>query len=328
MNTRNGLRGLALALSLGVALPVLAADLGAEETLIVDEQGIVTLSGGIGIVSLEANEYVYAGPTTDVRLSHLIWQSTAPMLTAGLDVALPEGWTFSAQAQVAMGGDSYMEDYDWIFPWATGTGDDDWSDRSQHDATDLEWYFNGSVLLGHDFAVSDNVIVNVNGGLKYTDAQWSAYGGDFVYSSGGFRNDIFSEADSTKMITYRQTFPALVAGIDAEVVEGAWTLGASAHAGLTFYSKADDQHYQTLVPTQFIDHLGSAPLVSVGASATYQIADGLNVFISGTAEKIFTGRGNEYVYDMTDGSLDLIAPDMGGGDLFAATLSAGLKGTF
>jgi outer membrane protease len=120
MNNRNVLRGLALALSLGVALPAMAADLDTEETLVIEDESIVTFTGGIGIVSLEANEFVYAAAGSDTRLSQLIWQSTAPMLTGGLDVALPEGWTLSAKGQVALSGDSYMEDYDWIAPWATG----------------------------------------------------------------------------------------------------------------------------------------------------------------------------------------------------------------
>ncbi len=328
MNTRNGLRGLALALSLGVALPAMAADLGAEETLVVDEQGIVTLSGGIGIVSLEANELVYRNSTTDNRLSHLIWQSTAPMLTAGLGVALPEGWTLAVDAQVAIAGDSYMEDYDWIAPWATGFGDDDWSHRSQHDATDLDWYFNGSILLGHDFSVSDGLTVNLNGGFKYTDVQWTAHGGDFVYSSGGFRNDVFSLADSVKGITYRQSFPALVAGLDAELVEGQWTLGASAQAGFTLFGTADDVHFLTPAPNHFIDRLGSAPLLSVGASVGYEVADGMDLFIAGKAEKIFTGRGDEDYYDRVTGAPIGTAVNGGGGDLFAASITGGLKGTF
>lgn len=328
MNTRNVLRGFAIALSLGVALPVMAADFGAEDTLIVDEQGIVTLSGGIGIVSLEANEYVYRNSTTDDRLSHLIWQSTAPMLTAGLGVALPEGWTFSANAEVALGGDSYMEDYDWILPWAPGFGDDDWSHRSQHDATNLDWYFNGSILLGHDFAVSDGLTVNLNGGFKYTDVQWTSHGGDFVYSVGGYRDTVFSVDDSVKGITYRQTFPALVAGLDAELIEGAWTLGASAQAGFTFYGKGDDVHFQTPAPNHFIDNLGSAPLLSVGASVGYELADGMDLFIAGKAEKIFTGRGDTDLYNRDTGAYLGTAANAGGGDLFAASITGGIKGTF
>jgi plasminogen activator len=326
MNTRNVLRGLAVALSLGVALPVMAADFGVEDTLVVDEQGIVTISGGIGIVSLKANEYVYAGPGSDTRLSQLIWESTAPMLTAGLDIALPEGWTFSANAQIAMGGDSYMEDYDWIAPYATGTGDDDWSHRSQHDDTDLDWYFNGSLLLGHDFAVSDNVTVNVNGGFKYTDVQWSAYGGSYVYSEGGYRNEVGDFADGEPGISYRQSFPALVAGIDLESKHDALTFGAGVQGGFTLYGTGDDRHWMR--DLNFIDNLGSAPLLSARANVGYEVADGMNLFLEGTVEKIFTARGDTDEFDIPTGVQTDFYPDQADGDLFAASITGGIKGTF
>jgi plasminogen activator len=328
MIERKVLRGFAIALSLGVALPAMAADLDAEDTLVVEEESIFTFTGGIGIVSLEANEFVYAAPGSDTRLSQLIWQSTAPMLTAGLDVNLPEGWTLAAKAQVALGGDSYMEDYDWIAPWATGTGDDDWSHRSQHEDTDLDWYFNGSILLGHDFAVSDNVTVNLNGGFKYTDVQWAAYGGSYVYSSGGYRNDVGDFPDGEAGITYRQSFPALVAGIDAEMVQDQWTFGVSAQGGFTLYGIGDDHHWMRTPVLNFIDNLGSAPLLSVGASASYEVAEGMNLFLAGTAEKIFTARGDTDIYNNDTGVLLGTDADGGGGDLFAASITGGIKGTF
>lgn len=329
MVIRGGLRGFAIALTLGVSLPALAADWGASDYAeVTDEQGSVTLSGGIGIISIEANEYVYLAAGSDTRTSQLIWQSTAPMLTAGLDVALPEGWTFAVNMQVAMGGDSYMEDYDWIAPFATGTGDDDWSDRSQHDDTDLDWYINGSILVGHDLVVSDNLTVNINGGFKYTDVQWAAYGGSYVYSDVALRDDVGEFADGEPGITYRQSFPALVAGLDAEWVEGGWTLGASAQAGFTFYGTGDDHHWMRVPPLNFIDSLESAPLVSVGASMGYEVAEGVNLFVAGTAEQIFTARGDTNTYNNNTGVLVGTDLDGAGGDLFAASITAGVQGTF
>lgn len=332
MNSRNVLRGLTLALSLGVALPAMAADFDAEETLVVEEEGIFTFTGGIGIVSLEANEYVYAGAGSSNKTSQLIWQSTAPMLTAGLDVDLPEGWTLSARAQAAIAGDSYMEDYDWIDydddvgPFVVDYGADNWTHRSQHDDTDLDWYFNGSLLLGHDFAVSDNVTVNVNGGFKYTDVQWSAYGGSYVYSNGGYRNDVGDWADGEPGITYRQSFPALVAGIDLESKHDALTFGAGVQGGFTFYGTGDDRHWMR--DLNFIDNLVSAPLLSARANVGYEVADGMNLFLEGTVEKIFTARGDTEAFDIPTGVQVGSYPDQAGGDLFAASITGGIKGTF
>jgi outer membrane protease len=319
-----GLRGLAGTLMACVCTSAMAADryVGVEEY-----EGI-SFWGSVGVVALEANEYVYVAPGSDTRLSHLIWQSTAPVLSAGLDVKLPDGWTVAAKGQFALGGDSYMEDYDWIDPWATGTGDGDWSHRSQHDDTDLDWYFNGSILFGYNIAVGDTVTVNLNGGFKYTDVQWAAYGGSYVYSNDndGPRGDVGNFANGEPGITYRQTFPAVVAGLDIQHSAGPLTLGASAHAGLTFSAVGDDYHWMR--NRNFVDHMQSAPLVAVSASVDYEVADGMHLFVQGTAEQTFTARADTDIYYISSGAYDESYPDAAGGDLFAASLSLGVKGKF
>lgn len=320
----------AAAAAMLLSAPALAADLNYSDFASPEEAadaGVVAW-GSIGVISLEANELVYDDVGSDTRLSQLIWQSTAPVLTAGLDVSLPEGWTFTAKAQVAMSGDSYMEDYDWIPPYATGTGDDDWSDRSQHPDTRLDWYFNGSLLLGYNLLNADGVKLNVNGGFKYTDVQWAAYGGSYVYSENGYHDEVGEFPAGEKGITYRQMFPAVVVGLDGEITDGDWTFGAGAHAGLTFNAQDDDHHWQRTPPLDFIDKLVSAPLVSAEASVGYKIADKTQIYLSGSAEQIFTARGDTEVYDNDTGELLEVDLDGAGADLFAATISVGIKGTF
>jgi len=328
MTVRVGLRGLVAALLLGAPVPALAGDLMWSDYATGEPESDVgvTVTGGIGLVVLEANEFVYDGIGSDTRLSQLIWQSTAPMLSAGLEVGTPEGWTVSAKAQVAMSGDSYMEDYDWIAPYATGTGDDDWSDRSQHEDTNLDWYFNGSLLVGYNLPVADGMKVNVNAGLKYTDVQWAAYGGSYVYSDSGYHDAVGDFPDGEPGITYRQTFPAAVIGIDGEVTDGAWTVAGSAHAGVTLYAQGDDRHWMR--DLNFIDNLESAPLVSVEGSVGYELAEGMQVFVAGSAEQIFTARASTDVYDIPTGDYLGSDIDQAGGDLFAASLSVGIKGSF
>lgn len=317
------------ALALGTVLPAAAAD----QLILESGDGMFQFRGGFGVLSLEANEIVYAGPTTSNKLSHLIWQSTAPMVAGAMNIALPDGWSLAARAQVAMSGGSYMEDYDWFGPDWVSYDPEDWTHRSQHDATNLDWYFNGSVLLGRDFELDNGYRINLNGGFKYTDVQWAAFGGSYVYSDSPladhpgdhFREHTGTESDSEAAITYRQSFPALVAGINFAGQEGPLSFNAGLQSGFTIQGAADDQHWMTAY--HFVDDLGSAPLLGVNLTLGYEVADGMNLFLEGTMEKIFTGRGNEYVYDLIDDTL-AIAPDMGGGDLFAASFSGGIKGTF
>ncbi|MDC9822132.1 omptin family outer membrane protease [Devosia sp. ZB163] len=330
---RIGAREIAAVLVLFACGTTVAGELGWSDYATGEpEESGVSLTGGVGVVRLEAHEYVYAGSGSEALLSHLIWQSTAPMLSAGIAVKAPEGWTLAAKAQVAMSGDSYMEDFDWFGPAFVSFDSDDWTHRSQHDDTNLDWYFNGSLLVGYDMPVSEGMRVNLNGGLKYTDVQWAAYGGSFVYSDFedgdpcGFRGCVGDFSDGEPGITYRQTFPALVAGIDGEISDGPWTVTGSAQVGATFYAQGDDHHWQRNL--NFIDTLNPAPLVTLGASVRYQLGDGLDLFVEGTAEQVFTARGDTESYRITDGVYDGTYVDGGGGDLFAASLSAGLKGSF
>lgn len=91
---------------------------------------------------------------------------------------------------------------------------------------------------------------------------------------------------------------------------------------------ADLVDWQRTPVLNFIDNLESAPLLSLGASASYAVAEGTNIFLAGTAEKIFTARGDTDIYNNDTGVLLGTEFDGGGGDLFAASITGGIKGTF
>src|SRR5437868_1263663 len=129
------------------ALACCATSVHAQDNFVFGNDS-VQLSGGVGVLAVEGNAYVYNRTGSQNVLSRLTWQSVSPMLTTGLDVKLPEGWTLGAEAQVGLSGNSYMEDYDWQ---GGSFAENDWSDRSQHDNINLDWYFNGSMKVGHDF---------------------------------------------------------------------------------------------------------------------------------------------------------------------------------
>lgn len=314
-----------------IAVPGAAWSAGPIEPLAADEAAAdagsgVSIYSAIGLVAIESNEIVYVGAGSSDVLSRLIWQSTAPMLTAGFDVEMPEGWTLSGKAQVAMGGDSYMEDYDWVLaPWFQSYAADDWTHRSQHDDTSLDWYFNGSVAVGHDVIKDEDVTLNVNAGLKYVDLQWTASGGTFVASVGGFRDLTGSSADGQPSVTFRQRFPAAFVGLDGEVKQDQWTFGGSIHTGLTFGADDIDNHWRR--DLRFEDSLRSAPMLAIEASAAYAIADETNLFVTGTFDKIFTARGDTVVID-TINELSDTDLDVAGGDFASAGISMGIKGTF
>ena len=309
-------------------MPAIAADVILEpETTVTSADGTVTLTGGVGVIGIEGREYVFDGSGSEDVLSLLIWQSLAPMLTTGLDVSLPDGWSIAAKAQVALGGDSYMEDYDWLLPFRPSFASDDWTHRSQSENTDLDWYFNGSIALGKDIVVNEDMTVNVNGGFKYTDVQWAAVGGTFVYSVGGFRDTSGTFAD-VPAITYRQQWPALFLGADAEIVRDQWTFDFGAQAGVTFNGIGDDTHWMRVPPLNFVDSLGMSPTVSLSASAEYEVDEQLSLFVAGTFDIFFIDRGYTDIYNNDTGALVGSELDAAGAELVSASVSVGLKGTF
>lgn len=290
-----------------------------------DEIDNVEFSAGLGVLSLRANEMVWQDSGSREPLSQLIWESTAPVATARLAVGLGDGWKLTARGQASMGGDSYMEDYDWLWPYATGVGQDDWSDRSQHDDTDLDWYFDGEVTVGRDFALREGVTANLNAGFSYTDVAWAAYGGSYVYSTGGFRDDIGEFLDGEPAISYRQQIPAVIGGVDLRFADGPWTLDVSGHAGVTVSAQAVDNHWMR--DLEITDSLGFTPIATLSAEAGYQVTEDMAVVVGGSVEQVFMMRGDAE-YDYPGEVDDFEYEDGTGADLFAATLTAGLRGTF
>src|SRR3954451_22092681 len=71
---------------------------------------LVRFDASIGALFLEGNEKVLHGNYT---LSHLIWQTKAPVLRGSMDINFGGGFSARAEGSIAGFGSSYMEDYDW-----------------------------------------------------------------------------------------------------------------------------------------------------------------------------------------------------------------------
>ncbi|UDF33080.1 UNVERIFIED_ORG: omptin family outer membrane protease (plasmid) [Roseateles sp. XES5] len=284
----------------------------------------VQFLGGIGVLQLKANEIVYLGSGNNTKLSHLVWETTSPMASAEVRVRSDDAWTLRVSGQAALDGDGFMADYDWI--GTAGDGWDEWSDRSRHPGTSLDRYLSVTAAVGHDFDVSEEVIVNVNAGLKYTEAKWTSVGGSFVYSdAGGFRNEA-GEFEDVRVISYRQQLPMGFAGLDISYTAGKWTLQASAKGGLTFRGRDRDNHW--LTDTRFTGRFEPAPTLLLGANAEYTLDERTNVFLAGSFEKIFRTRGGGKVVDTRTGQLQADDSDVIGADFRAASIVIGIKRAF
>lgn len=283
---------------------------------------LVTATGGFGLSYLEANEFVFVG---DYTLSHLIWQSAAvPTASGAVTVPLEEGWRVSLNGAAGISGFGHMEDYDWISPHATGNGPDDWSHQSIHPDTRLDHYLSAGLRLGQDFVQEPAVRAGLHAELHYTDVQWTAHGGSYTYSDGGFRNDTGTFANEP-VITYRQSLPMIMAGADVETREGVWRTAATLQGGLTFLAQAVDDHW--LRDLRFTDTFSAAPVLAADARVGYSFSGAAEVYAEASARKVFELTGDTENTDTTDGSVTY-SPGAAGGDFLSVSLTAGLRGRF
>ncbi|WP_051332523.1 omptin family outer membrane protease [Cucumibacter marinus] len=287
----------------------------------------VSVTAEMGVIDIEANEYVYSGSS---KISQLIWQSRSPAATGQVDIPLRDGWGLRVEGTVAWGtvawgGDGYMEDYDWLAPYATGTGPDDWSHRSQHPDTRLDHHFSADLAVTRTLYEDEGASVGLRGGARYTDTQWTAYGGTYLYSVGGFRDTPGSIGDGVMGITYRQTIPEIYQALDAEMTEGALTLRLSGRVGVAIGAKGDDDHW--LRDLNFLDVWYPIPTAGVEAGAELALGERAALTASAGLDKVFATRADTIVTDtLTD--LSATFPNGGGGDYRSIRLSAGLKGSF
>lgn len=283
----------------------------------------VDLFASFGVLGLEAREHVFDSAGSSDHLSLLIWQSAAPVLSTGFDAELEDGWVLSGRANIGMGGDSYMEDYDWIEPYATpGSGMDNWSHQSIHPNTSLDWYFDGSLAIGKNVHKSESTTVNLNAGVEYIDVQWTASDGTFIYSDSGFRDT--SGSFSGPGITYRQQLPSLFAGIDTQTVNGDWVFDVGAKAGITFGAQATDWHWMR--DLRFEETVEMAPTLGINARATYNAGENIDFFVAGEFQKVFMGRSDTSIYRDSDGAFGGTFPDASGAELMSASISVGIRG--
>ena len=281
----------------------------------------VRLDASIGAMYLEGNEKVMSG---DYTVSHLIWQSKVPVLRGSVAIDVGNGFSIRAEGSTAAYGSSYMEDYDWL------KGDDtfdNWSHRSQHPDTNLDHYFTGAGSFGYDLVKDETAVVRAHLGFKYTDVQWSAYGGSYVYSSGpGFRDLSGNFADGEPAITYRQQLPEVFLGVDGEERYGNIRVGGLLRGGLTFLSVATDDHWMR--DLRFVDSLYIAPTFTAGLDVGFALSPNAEFTIAARYDHIFEQRGDTKVYDTTTGNISGNFIDAASGGLRSAELTAGFHGAF
>ncbi len=302
------------------AMPAAAAD---QIVYSEPDRGIVIV-GGIGYSWLKGNELVYDGAGN--RISHLIWDTQAPVFTLGAKGRLHGAWTVSANAAIGFSGNSHMEDYDWL---AGNYEFNNWTHRSVHPGTELDRYLDLDIAVGYDVLVTDTAKVNLHGGFKYTNVKWTSIGGSFVYSTGGgFRNQTGTFPDIPG-ITYEQRFPGLFLGASAEADYGNWTVSGVVRGGVTIGATAIDHHWlRNAAGLRFDEEYRAVPFVSLGAKADYKVTDTASIFLGADYDHYFRTKGDVRITDLATGAQSTVSVDGGGADFSAFKLHGGLTVKF
>lgn len=282
-----------------------------------------TFLGGVGYASLKADELVY-DPDSGNRISHLIWKSNLPILTAKSQLRLGNSWVISGNMQLGLTGKSKMTDYDWSEKY--GFDQDNWSHRSEHSDTNLAHYFNGDIALGYDFQVQPSTIINLHGGFKYTSVKWDSYGGSGVYSNTGFRDYAFNFPIDARVISYKQSFPTAFVGVAASHSIDRWTFNASARAGMAFKVKDQDDHW--LRNLNFTETFSNIPNVALEASVNYAVSDRVDVTFGVGFDRYFNRKGDTTISHADTRQKIGTFKNSAGITFQAVTATAGLKYRF
>jgi outer membrane protease len=315
-----------------LAVPVAIAALAAEPVLAADPStarfgaGDTVVSASVDYLDLFGDELVYYGPSDGRLLSRLLWESSA--LGATLTVRHGVSDRFSLQGSVTMGllADSYMEDYDWLARDAPFFIDD-WTHRSRHPDTDLDHYYALDLAARYELAGGEDRSFGVTGGILFTDVQWSAYGGDYVYSSAGFRDVIGTFPDGLLGISYRQVLPAAYAGVTGGFEHGDWSFDGMARIGLTFGAYDIDHHW--LRDIKFEEDYPSSLYFGLAANATYKLRERISLTFGAQYDHYATMKGPTLMTTISGGDfINYLPGDSAGAAFNALKLSAGVKAKF
>ena len=297
---------LGITASLGVAS---AADLPVKGSL---ANGLM-VSGSVGHLSGMAHEYVYVDGVQ--KLSELDWDMEhALVLNGGLTYDAADRLRLYGNLSVGLSGDNAMDDYDWL--GAPPPADPDM--HSWHPDTELDHYY--MIDAGASFLLTSGGPheLSVLGGFKYTDIQWTAYGGCYDYPYYDVSGCI---ADGAKVITYRQSLPALYGGLGYQGTFDRWSLGLEGRAGFSMASAEDDDDHW-LRDLNLRSDFNSAPYVGINGRVSYAVREGLELIGSVAYDKFFEMKGSKTYTDTSTGEAQTY-DDASGASLYTLNASLG-----
>ncbi|MBT3294902.1 MAG: omptin family outer membrane protease [Verrucomicrobia bacterium] len=312
--------GLALVLTLSAnTVLALHANEGAELPL-ADVNGFsLSVKASLLVVGGEARELVYAGSASrdlpaDYQVSELIWDITS-LAMAGGTVSAQFGERFRINAGAWFGlneGSGGMEDYDWL-----DSSISDWTHYSESDV-DIEAAY--SIDVNASLELFDLGIFTCSGiiGYKHDFWEWSDYGGSYIYSSAGFRDDRGSFGGENG-IDYEQTFDIPYFGV--QLATSGSSVRASAYLLYSPFVIAEDKDHHIFRNLYFREEFEGGDFLAFGGDVSIDLTE--TFFISGAidAQVIPEFTGDLYSKEGLGGA-ESMSPDGAGIENVVAAFSA------
>lgn len=312
--------GIATAAMIGGMSGAAAAETKSAQVFGIDN---VTVTAGLGYSSIRANELVYDDDGS--RISHLIWQSKIPVATLGIKADLGNGWTLSGNAAIKAGDNGKMRDLDWL-ELSPSKAWNDWSHRSQHPNSPLHSYVNLDVALGRNYQINDTTVTNIHGGIQYTNAGWSSYGGSYIYSDKAFRDDTGNFPDKERGISYKQSHTGIFIGSEVTTKIDNWTLAGMARVGVSINSKDVDHHWSR--DLRFDGDFKESVFMVLGGRAEYAFNEKTSLIASAQYQQFQRAKGDVNIQKIGNGAFVEQSKNGGGADLKAMTVGLAIQTRF
>ncbi|MDE2385492.1 MAG: omptin family outer membrane protease [Alphaproteobacteria bacterium] len=263
----------------------------AEDATVYSGNGL-DISASAGVMFGMAHEMVYNPDGS--KLSELDWASRGdPTMNLGAEWRVNQRLSVYANGTIGLNGANFNDDFDWL----SGPPPTPFSDHSWSSDTTLDHYLELDGGLRYVFQKGESGQFSALVGGRYTDVQFSEFGGCYWYNNGG---DVGCFPNGELGLSYRQVLPAAYIGVGWSQQGEKWSAGLDVMGGVSFGMWDQDHHW--LRDLIFNDFGNSAPFIGAKANVAYALNERSNLFLKASYEKYFEGQGQTDMYAISDGS--------------------------
>jgi plasminogen activator len=272
----------------------------------------------LGLLNGDADEIVY-NPGNGAKVSQLEWElDNVAMLGAGISIS-PKSWLkLNGDIWINISeGNGAMNDYDWLLPTS------EWSDWSYHEDTEVDRVIMLDLSADLTFHAAQHAQFFGILGFKRDSFEWTARGGDFVYSVNGFRDTTGSIPGELQVVSYEQTFLFPYIGLGFEVDFAPVTFKGRIIGSTLVDVEAEDTHY--LRGLMFDDSFETGSMIAVDLGVSYHLSKRLHVTGGLHYQNYDEVQGSTIITDQSTGFSYLVEGDAAGADnsstMILATIS-------